>query len=170
MTDRKEKDEVRQTLALQEALKQEMDGIVHAATKTVLLLKGSEMKNSQLRNVLNVAEESDSVAVTTNFIRYQIGRAGTGKAWQHNGFGLCIIEDITAKDNPLYKVVEAVTAQVKEQVGEEAVTADLRRRAQVEMMRYYLGYLNRAFSFGSSSKDETNWKLLEQAVKEEQHV
>jgi len=71
-----------------------MDDIVRAANADAALLEGSGIDKNQIRNVLNVAEESHSLAVVANFIRYQLGRSQTGPAWRHNGFGLRVIERI----------------------------------------------------------------------------
>ena len=110
------------TLALQQGLKRHMDGIVKAATEAALLLQDGNLQKNQIRNVLNVAEESSNVAVVTNFIRYQIGRSGTGKEWQHNGFGLRVIEDITA--GPVHQTVANVIKVVSDRLGSEVVTAE----------------------------------------------
>ncbi len=75
-------------LALQAAVQQHMDPLVRRANADAALLQGANMDKSQIRNVLNVAEESRSLAVVTNFIRYQLGRSQTGPAWRKNGFGL----------------------------------------------------------------------------------
>jgi hypothetical protein len=154
---------ISQALALQEALKVEMDELVRAATQAAVLLESGKIQKSQLQNVLNVAEESESVAVVTNFIRYQMGRGDTGKDWQHNGFGLHVIRDITDDEGPVRQTLDNVLNRVSARLGEEAVTDDLRRHAHVELMRYYLGYLARAFVFGSSGV-KNSWSQLRQAA------
>jgi hypothetical protein len=155
---------ISQALALQEALKAEMDDVVRAATQAAVLLEPpGNMQKSQLQNVLNVAEESESVAVVINFIRYQMGRGDTGKDWQHNGFGLHVVRDITDDEGPVRQTLENVLNRVSARLGEESVTDDLRRHAHVELMRYYLGYLARAFVFGSSGV-KNSWSQLRQAT------
>ncbi|MCB0194563.1 MAG: hypothetical protein KDJ65_21615 [Anaerolineae bacterium] len=161
------------TLALQQGLKRHMDGIVKAATEAALLLQDGNLQKNQIRNVLNVAEESSNVAVVTNFIRYQIGRSGTGKEWQHNGFGLRVIEDITA--GPVQQTVANVIKVVSDRLGSGAVTAELKRQAHVDLMRHYLGYLNRAFIFGSldnvtdpkGQNKKKGWDYLQQVAAQE---
>lgn len=154
-----EKD-LRQELALQAALQRHVDAIVRAATETVTLLQGSGMQNNQLRNVINVAEESESVAVVTNFVRYQIGRSGTGRDWQHKGFGLRIIEDIS--EGPVRETLDDVLDDVRADIGEDAVTDELARQTHVRLMQHYLGYLNRAFVYANSDAGNT-WQNLETA-------
>jgi hypothetical protein len=69
-------------LALHAAMRHCMDDIVKNANADAALLEGSDMDKNQIRNVLNVAEESRSLAVVTNFIRYQLGRSQTGPGWR----------------------------------------------------------------------------------------
>lgn len=154
-------------LALRKGVQSQMDSIVHAATRAALLLQGSRMEKNQIRNVLNVAEESGSVAVVTNFIRYQIGRSRTGEAWQHRGFGLQVITDLEGQEGavPLAARQAAGLARTELEGRKQPVPAGLDGEAHRELMRYYLGYLNRAFSFGSSEpKGINSWQVLNQAV------
>lgn len=157
---------INEELALQAAIRQQMDIIVLAATETVQLLKPTDPKQdnvlekNQIRNVLNVAEESQSVQVVANFIRYQIGRSGTGKGWQHKGFGLQVVKDITEPNEPVRKALDALLAGLQEIVP---VTPELRARAHVELMRHYLGYLNRSFTYAISKADNT-WTTLAKAT------
>jgi hypothetical protein len=152
-------------LALRKGVQSQMDDIVHAATKAAALLQGSDMEKNQIRNALNVADESNSVPVVTNFIRYQIGRSRTGKAWQHKGFGLQVIEDLEDRQG----AVAQAAARAVEVAGQElekrgqAVPDALVQDAHRELMRYYLGYLNRAFYFGSSDV-KGSWQVLQQAA------
>ena len=166
-------DIVKEELALHAAIRKQMDAIVVAATEAVQLLKstsshGNVLEKNQIRNVLNVAEESQSVQVVTNFILYQIGRSGTGRGWQHNGFGLRVVNDITEPTEPVCQSLEALVADLENDVE---MTQELCTRAHVELMRHYLGYLNRAFTFATSKADTTadsetdsTWDILEKTA------
>jgi len=134
-----------------------MDDVVRAANADAALLEGSGMEKNQIRNVLNVAEESHSLAVVANFIRYQLGRSQTGPAWRHNGFGLRVIKRIESPDGVITRQAEAVQERVGEIPSEK--TDDVR----YDLMRHYLGYLNRAFYYGRETK---KWDDLRQAGKE----
>jgi hypothetical protein len=68
------------------------------------------MEKNQIRNVLNVVEESHSLAVVANFIRYQLGRSQTGPAWRHNGFGLRVIKQIESSDGVVHRRTEQALA------------------------------------------------------------
>jgi len=148
-------------LALQEAIRQQMDAIVRAANADAMLLKGADMEKNQIRNVLNVAEESRSLAVVTNFIRYQLGRSQTGPAWRHNGFGVHVIGQIESPDGLIARQAEAVLARL--QAKFDQVSPEVADEARYELMRYYLGYLHRAYYYGAETKQ---WDDLRQAREE----
>jgi hypothetical protein len=152
-----------QELALQEAIREQMGRIVQAANAAASLLEGSSMEKNQIRNVLNVAEETRSVPVVTNFIRYQVGRSRTGQEWQHAKFGLNVVDDIEGKGRPVDEATRAAVARAKALIterGGQPDEAELERKARQQLMRYYLGFLHRAFYFGN----ETNqWSKLREA-------
>jgi hypothetical protein len=143
------KSDILRALAIEDAIRHQMDNIVRQAGETIRLLKPnggrSEMKENQIRNVLNVAEESKSVEVVTNFIRYQIGRSSSNQQWQYNGFGLQVIKDIEEGEVPV--AADRAAKAAAEVIGEGADKEALCREAYLELTRYYLGYLNRAFYF-----------------------
>jgi len=144
-------------LALQASIRRQMDAIVRAANADAALLEESGMDKNQIRNVLNVAEESHSLAVVTNFIRYQLGRSQTGPAWRHNGFGLRVIEQIESPEGIVARQAEKVLAQVGDVPSEKAA------EVRYDLMRYYLGYLHRAFYYG---KETGQWGDLRQTGEE----
>jgi hypothetical protein len=153
-----------QELALQEAVRRQMDTIVRAANAAAYLLEGSNMEKNQIRNVLNVAEERAGVAVVTNFIRYQIGRSRTGQEWQHQGFGLRVVDDIEREGWVVDQATQDAVAYAQrliDQRGGEADAAELERKAREQLMRYYLGYLHRAFYFGNETNE---WDELRKAA------
>jgi hypothetical protein len=148
-------------LAIQQVLRHQLDPIVHHANQDAALLKDSGMDKNQIRNVLNVAEESQNMAVVTNFIRYQLGRSQTGPAWRKNGFGLRVIEQIEAPDGIVAQQTRAAVKRAKERVAE--IPSEVIDDLQYELMRHYLGYLNRAFVYG---KETRQWQDLRQSGEE----
>ena len=142
-------------LALQSALRSCMDEIVHAANAEAALLEGSGMDKNQIRNVLNVAEESHSLAVVANFIRYQLGRSQTGPAWQKNGFGLQVIKQIESPEGIVARQAQAALDLARKRV--EDIPQEASDELRYDLMRYYLGYLNRAFIYG---KETRKWEDL----------
>lgn len=141
-------------LALQAAMQRCMGDVVCAANADAALLEGSGMEKNQIRNVLNVAEESHSLAVVANFIRYQMGRRQTGPAWRHaragKVFGLRVIEQIESPDGVVAKQTQSAFEQARKRIGDipQEAADDLR----YDLARYYLGYLNRAFYYGRETK------------------
>jgi hypothetical protein len=135
-------------LALQNMIRRYMGRLVRAAERDAALLEGARMDKSQLQNVLNVAEESRSVEVVTNFILYQIGRAGVGNRWQHNNFGVSIVAQIVKPEG----VIEQTAQAIRDKLAKDDYTLsdDVISDLRYELMRYYLGYLLRAYVFGTS--------------------
>jgi len=148
-------------LALQEALRHQLDPLVHQANQDAALLKGSGMEKNQIRNVLNVAEESQSLAVVTNFIRYQLGRSQTGPAWRKNGFGLQVINQIEAPDGIVAQQTQAALERAQKRV--EDIPEEAGDTLRYDLARYYLGYLNRAFIYG---KETRQWQDLRPSEEE----
>lgn len=136
--------DMRTTLAERKAVSDQLDELIRAASRNVAKLQGAEeeMRESQIRNLVNLAASSRSVEEVTNFIRYQIGRDVRGRAWGHNGFGKAVIEDI--ESGQVRKALEAVVREVP--------NADL-VAVRSELISLYLGYLNRCFVYASKTKD-----------------
>jgi hypothetical protein len=140
---------IKRTLETRKAIKRQVDGLIRAAAEKVKLLRvppkqnepqQTNMKESQLRNLLNVAIASDSIEEVTNFIRYQMGRDSHKQTWLHEGFGEAVIKDIEA--DAVRKAVKAVMEEVK-----EADPIEVRS----QLISLYLGYLNRCFVYASNA-------------------
>lgn len=144
-------------LAIQQVLRQQLDPIVQHANQDAALLQGSAMDNNQIRNVLNVAEESPSLSVVTNFIRYQLGRSQTGKDWRHAGFGPQVIKQIEAPDGIVAQQTKTILAQIEKPAEEPEILEDIAQALRYDLARYYLGYLRRAFVYG---KETGKWDEL----------
>src|SRR2546421_12934937 len=98
------------TLAARKAVSEHIDELIRAASRNVAKLQGAAgMRESQIRNLVNLAATSRSVEEETNFIRYQIGRDTKGKTWAHNGFGKAGIADI--ETGQVRKALEAVVGR-----------------------------------------------------------
>jgi hypothetical protein len=146
-------------LALQAAVRRCMDDVVRQANADAMLLEGARMEKNQIRNVLNVAAESRSLAVVTNFIRYQLGRSQTGPAWQHKGFGLQVIEQIESSQGIVARQAERVLEQARERVGD--IPAEKADEVRYDLTRHYLGYLHRAFYYGNETGKWDNLRVPE---------
>lgn len=159
---------LRRQMALRREIDTRLDKLVSAAGRRVHLLHDDRaMRESQLRNVLNVAmSHPQSHLVVTNFIYYQIGRSGGNQAWLHNDFGKKVVGDIQAPDGVIRHLTDEVTDVVCREV-QEAARDEVAREAHLQLMRLYLGYLNRWFYYGYKTRQ---WKDIEEATKEESDV
>jgi hypothetical protein len=97
--------------------------------------KKGGLEDKQIRNVMAVAEETQSVAVVDNFIKYQIGRNKENEGWRFGegqGFGEAVRADLTW-----------LQEAAKRQASGEVKTEEL----AIRLVRRYLGYLNRHFKY-----------------------
>ncbi|USR89606.1 hypothetical protein NEA10_12010 [Phormidium yuhuli AB48] len=122
-------------------------GIRQAEDKVVVAIQAAlddkktygELEESQFRNLVRVAETTDSTEVIKNFLRYQVGR---DKKWGRGKASLAsrIIKDI---DNLLKKLAE----KISKEVGEEFT-----QRVWLDLIRRYLGYGSRHLKYLNPSK------------------
>lgn len=138
---------MRRELALEQAINARLDELVRQVNQTIAAL-GNEtrLEKNQFRNLLNVSQQSPSVEVVINFIRYQIGRSG--RDWNDNNFGHRVIEDLRGK-------VAEIAGQVVKDVRAKgmAISDERQQQVYVQLTQLYLGYLNRAFFYGKEMKD-----------------
>jgi hypothetical protein len=140
-------------LLLEQAITRRLDEVVQLATRATLTLQGNrDMQNSQLRNLLSVAVESQSIEVVVNYIRYQIARMA--KAWGTGpqDFGHHVIADIYT-DGPLERLAHQVLQDVTARAGTTPEVMALEHTARMRLVELYLGYLSRAFYFAEKTKD-----------------
>jgi hypothetical protein len=160
--------ELRTEMALNREIDRQLDRLIRAAGQRVHLLHDDRvMRESQLRNVLNVAiSHPQSHLVVTNFIYYQVGRSGGNQAWLHSDFGKKVADDIQGPDGVVRQLASNVTDEVCRKV-QESNREEVAHEAHMRLMRLYLGYLNRWFYYGSRTRQ---WKDIEDATKEESNV
>ncbi len=105
-------------------------------------LTKKEFGDSQLRNLIAVANETDSPAVVMNFIRYQIGRDNKQKAWgwKHGDkrLGDRLIEDLSADAGAVRQALSKVPGL------DDRVTQQL---AAMALVRQYLGFASRYLKY-----------------------
>ena len=122
--------EQQKQLKIQQGIRKVEDEIVDAIEKA-LKDKSSygDLEESQFRNLLRVADTTESVAVIKNFLLYQLGRDkkwGRGK----NSLAQKIINDIDEKINNLAERI---------QIDADANIDDF-KLIRIELTRRYLGY------------------------------
>lgn len=95
------------------------------------------MELSQINNFLGVALETSSPTVVENWVRYQMGRRETQKAWSDTSLGDQIVADI-------HRIKQDMAGQVAEQAFGDQSDAHV-QQAHIALVRLYAGYLKRWF-------------------------
>lgn len=143
---------LRRELLLQQAIERRLDELVRLANQIAAMLEKSSMEKSQLRNLLNVATTTASPEVVINFIRYQIAREGDKWGKDQNSFGHTLIKHLRKEVKEWAKIV---AQEVKAHMPNEPSDA-LDSAAYIQLIRLFIGYLNRAFYYGKEVKDGFN--------------
>ncbi|NJK81267.1 MAG: hypothetical protein HC914_15830 [Chloroflexaceae bacterium] len=109
-------DEMRRELALDQALRAQLDALVRLANAAIAKLASDEktkLEKSQFSNLINVAmEPPGSVEVVLSFIKYQMGRRGSGWDAAQESFGHHLISDI---QGPIKELADKAVACVQKQ-------------------------------------------------------
>jgi hypothetical protein len=158
-------------IALSREIDRQLDTIVQVAGSLAAQLKGSSMRENQLRNVLDVSLHTESIEVVGNYIRYQIGRGGS---WKSSNFGENVIAAL-GDGGPVQGAARKVayethkTLRGAKTLGEAELPepADLEREARVLLTRLFLGYLNRWFLYADREK---TWDKIGPMVKIEEEA
>ena len=146
--------------ALNGAVKHYTRDVIRAAAVKVQLLKPEDrmesgMRESQLRNVVNVAIGAHSVEEVAAFILYQMGRSTNSRQWQYGKFGDGVVHDLMqgavrmAATQAQTMALQTIVAGKTEVTSEDA--ADILDHAYIALARQYLGYLNRLFFFAEKT-------------------
>jgi len=115
---------------VRQAIEQQLDEIVERARKCVKTTQivGSKMEESQLHNLRNLANATDSVKALENFICYQMGRRSE---WRHSDFGRHVLEDIVRLHDLAQELAKGTNTP--------------ERAVHLELIRLYAGFLYRWF-------------------------
>jgi hypothetical protein len=172
-------------LLLRRAIDDLLDDLIIAGADKVTLLKVNRpgekpaLSRSQVRNVVNESIGTRSREAITNFIRYQMGRQG-GAPWRQaaadrNAFGREVIADIegeAGRVGVIDKATQAVCEKVIGQLQQLNLTidaGDLQREVRAQLIRLYLGYLNRTYAYceGMGDKDTQCWEDVKRIASRE---
>jgi len=120
-------------LQVQRAIRQSEDDLVTWIQDALDKTKYGDLEESQFRNLLRVADTTDSAEVIKNFIRYQVGR---DKKWGRGEESLAtrLIQDI---DGNLKKTAGIIA---------ECSQIDF-KPIWLELIRRYLGYGSRHLKY-----------------------
>ena len=116
---------------VRQRIEESLDSIVEWAEGCVENTKITEsrMEESQLHNLRNLANATDSVKALENFVCYQMGRRP--KEWRDTSFGNRVLEDLERLRDLAQEIVEG---------------SDTPQRAvHLELIRIYTGFLYRSF-------------------------
>ena len=115
---------------MRQSIEQRLDEIVEYARTCIeeTAITQSRMEESQLHNLRNMANATDSVKALENFIYYQMGRRSE---WRHNDFGKHVLADIERLGDLAQELVEG--SSIPE------------RTLHIELIRLYTGLLYRWF-------------------------
>lgn len=103
-----------------------------------------ELEDKQVRNVMAVAEETQSVAVVDNFIKYQIGRSYNDKKQPSAQEKWCF----AGKDGvPFGEAVRKDLAWLQDTAKVQAKGEVKPEELAIRLVRRYWGYLNRHFKY-----------------------
>jgi hypothetical protein len=141
-------------LEIQREIRKAEDKVVQWIEKTLdeaeyPNLRNSEndkkLEESQFRNVVRVADTTESAEVVKNFLRYQTGR---DKKWGRgqNSLAERIIQDI---DGNLRKIAEEISEQTSKEKFKEI---------WLDLIRRYLGYGSRYLLYLNTPKEDTSSK------------
>ncbi len=128
------------------AIDQSKELLVPAAEKLlddarVVDLDRNAFGDSQLRNLTAVAMETESPAVVTNFIRYQMGRDPRGRNWANGTSGQRLGD----------RFIEEIQAgAIKDALGEVPNVKgnpQLEQLARIELVRHFLGFATRYLKY-----------------------
>jgi hypothetical protein len=170
MTERTEIEQLSIDQALSGAINQHVHDVIKAATRTVQLLRPasetvvSGMRESQLRNVVNVALDAQSVTEIAAFILYQMGRSTNSRQWQYGDFGSAVVSDLTSSDtNAVVAAARKARKEAADAIAKSGISLSddekqgLLAAAHIALARQYLGYLNRLFYFADKAR---GWERL----------
>ncbi|HEX6290115.1 MAG TPA: hypothetical protein VFZ66_13035 [Herpetosiphonaceae bacterium] len=158
--------------AVSSAVQHATRDVIRAAANTVQRLAPrndliSGMRESQLRNVVNVAIRATSVEEIAAFILYQMGRSTNSRQWLYGEFGDTVVKDLMT--GAVRNAAEQARAQALATIAEAGLggaapdEARLLSDAYIALARQYLGYLNRLFYFADRTR---RWDELGELIKE----
>ncbi|MEQ8536838.1 MAG: hypothetical protein RIB93_05150 [Coleofasciculus sp. D1-CHI-01] len=120
-------------LQIQKGIRQAEDDLVLWIQEALDTTKYGNLEESQFRNLVRVADTTDSAEVIKNFIRYQVGR---DEKWGRGKGSLAerIIQDI---DGNIKKIAQSIA---------ESSQGEL-KQVWLELIRRYLGYGSRHLKY-----------------------
>ncbi len=144
---------LRRELRINRAIDASMNGLLGGMKKFIddARIWESRMEVHQINNVMSVAQETGSVEVVKNYVRYQVGRDTRNDSWRWRvgslkNFG----EQLVDKLDELRDMAIAILSGAD---STNAPSADV-DRVWITLARSYLGHLNRYFFYRKRTMGE----------------
>lgn len=145
---------MRLTFEQEQAVDRAKEQLVPAAEKLlntacVVEINKNDLGESQLRNLIALANETESPAVVLNFLRYQMGRDTRGRGWSKtvaNGktVGQLFLDEI--ESGVVYEQLEQIAGQ-STAVEKQKATAAEKQLVKMALIRNFLGFASRYMKF-----------------------
>jgi hypothetical protein len=134
------------TLTHRRAIDRSKEALVAAAERLldaaeVTRLRPKDFGHSQLRNLIAIAMETESPAVVTNFIRYQMGRDKPGKSWSSSASGKRL------GDRFIHEIDTGAVKEALDTIVDVKKDPDLVPLVRIELIRHFLGFASRYLKF-----------------------
>ncbi|MBX7223826.1 MAG: hypothetical protein K1Y36_28180 [Blastocatellia bacterium] len=101
---------------------------------------GNEFGKSQLKNLQNIANQTEAIEVITNFIRYQMGRERNSGWNQADSHGTRFGESFIARIEKT--IPERILTLIKGEIDDSQ-----KQSIQIELTRRFIGYACRQFTY-----------------------
>jgi len=129
------------SLKARQTLEERTDDVIDRAQKLIdsTEVQRGEMRSTQLKNLLEMSSSTDSVKALEVFIRYQMGRRTTQRAWTFNNFGERLLSE--------FSWLLDLAKQIAKDTGDDP------KRVHLDLIRLYLGYAHRYFVYKESLQE-----------------
>jgi hypothetical protein len=107
----------------------------------VVKIKRNDLGESQLRNLIAIANETQSPAVVLNFIRYQMGRDSRNRNWSKRVGGETVGELF------LKELEKGAIATALEDMASVIENGEEKQLVRIELFRHFLGFASRYMKF-----------------------
>jgi predicted RNA-binding protein len=132
---------VSRAVLLQQAIDNYTDYLVEQAEETISDERMKNLRNqlklNQLSNLQSVVSGTGSINAVKNWIRYQMGRRETSRAWQNTGLGNDVLKRLDQMRSQAENIAQTLYA-------DEATDAQV-RAIHIALVRRYVGYMRRWF-------------------------
>lgn len=128
------------------AIDHQKERLVPAAEKLledarVVELRKNDFGDSQLRNLIAVAMETESPAVISNFIRYQMGRDTGRKSWRRDQGGVMLGDRLIAE------LEKGAVAEALDAIASFDGEPRRKQLVRMELVRHFLGFASRYLKY-----------------------